>query len=272
MCIIFVKTDPNPSPNGFRLILASNRDEFFKRPAKDAFLDAETQVIGGRDMYDGREGGMWLGLSLKNKKQLTIAALLNVTGEDQQTNVKSRGFIVADYLKSNETTTEYFNNLISKGKYNAFNLVTVEMNDNKISTNFCSNTPIHTCQFFGEQTVSFGNSPVNRPLTKVRNGRDIFSEIVSGSKTKDALVEDLMKLLRRKGENLPDPELQRRAPQSYVDLSSIFVEIEKIYGTRTHTVILVDYDWNVEFYERTMEPTVKEMNPLWKYTQINAKL
>lgn len=47
MCILFVYVDPAPSEGGYRVIVASNRDEFYSRPAKQAEEDAETGVVGG---------------------------------------------------------------------------------------------------------------------------------------------------------------------------------------------------------------------------------
>lgn len=47
MCILFIYTDPNPKAGTFRLILASNRDEYFARPAQPAELCSETKIISG---------------------------------------------------------------------------------------------------------------------------------------------------------------------------------------------------------------------------------
>lgn len=48
MCILFLNGDNNPAPNGFKLILASNRDEFYSRPASVAAIwDSDRSVYGG---------------------------------------------------------------------------------------------------------------------------------------------------------------------------------------------------------------------------------
>lgn len=48
MCILFLHTDNSPAPNKFRLILASNRDEYYRRPTQQAhFWDEDHTVIGG---------------------------------------------------------------------------------------------------------------------------------------------------------------------------------------------------------------------------------
>lgn len=57
MCIIFFIVNENAKGDEYKLILASNRDEFYARPALMAgrWLEDE-ECIGGRDMEPGREG------------------------------------------------------------------------------------------------------------------------------------------------------------------------------------------------------------------------
>lgn len=71
---------------------------------------------------------MWLGLRVDEKKQiLRFGSLLNVTGEEKNANVQSRGFIVPNYLKTKDSPILFFENLLKSGEFNAFNLVTVEL-------------------------------------------------------------------------------------------------------------------------------------------------
>lgn len=49
MCILFLYTNPNPGPDGYRLIIATNRDEILKRPATEIDVWKEDiEIIGGR--------------------------------------------------------------------------------------------------------------------------------------------------------------------------------------------------------------------------------
>lgn len=86
MCVIFFYVNSNPGPNGYKLILASNRDEFYARETKQAgkWLDAE-YCYGGIDLEPGREGGTWLAISGKDGI-FKIGALLNLTGEPKPKN------------------------------------------------------------------------------------------------------------------------------------------------------------------------------------------
>lgn len=47
MCILFLIADGNPVPGGYKLILASNRDEFYTRPALPAAPWVENPFVYG---------------------------------------------------------------------------------------------------------------------------------------------------------------------------------------------------------------------------------
>ena len=47
MCILFVYINPDPKPGEYKVILASNRDEMYKRPAKPAHEWPQGGVYGG---------------------------------------------------------------------------------------------------------------------------------------------------------------------------------------------------------------------------------
>lgn len=128
MCILFFTTNAQPAADGYKLILAANRDEFYARPALAAAPWTEwPHVIGGRDMEPGREGGTWLAISAKDKV-FRFGALLNITGEPRDKNALARGNLVSDYVSGKQTNEEYSTHLADvASKYNGFNLVTIEI-------------------------------------------------------------------------------------------------------------------------------------------------
>lgn len=86
MCVIFFYVNSNPQKGGYKLILASNRDEFYARDTKEACKWADVEnCYGGIDMEPGREGGTWLAISGQDGI-FKIAALLNLTGEPRPRN------------------------------------------------------------------------------------------------------------------------------------------------------------------------------------------
>lgn len=53
MCILFLIADGNPVPGGYKLILASNRDEFYTRPALPAAPWVENPFVYGGKCWSG---------------------------------------------------------------------------------------------------------------------------------------------------------------------------------------------------------------------------
>lgn len=47
MCILFIHINPNPKEGDYRLIVASNRDEYYERPATPVSKIDNTTIIGG---------------------------------------------------------------------------------------------------------------------------------------------------------------------------------------------------------------------------------
>lgn len=128
MCILFLIANANPASDGYKLILASNRDEYFVRPALAAAPWKENPfVFGGRDMEPGCEGGTWLAISAKDKI-FKFGALLNILGESHDEDATKRGNLVSDFVSDTKTSQEYLSELVNNGKkYNGYNLVTIEM-------------------------------------------------------------------------------------------------------------------------------------------------
>lgn len=109
----------------YKLIIASNRDEYYKRPTLPAgSWENKPNVFGGLDQEPGREGGTWLAIG-GGKGVIKCAALLNVTGESNK-NTKGRGFLVPDFVCGELTNEDYTKKLMeSSDRYNVFNFVSI---------------------------------------------------------------------------------------------------------------------------------------------------
>lgn len=279
MCILFIYVNNNgkPIPGEYRLVLISNRDEYYTRPAKEAApWDESPFVIGGRDMEPGREGGTWLAISGKDGV-VKIGALLNVSGETKPNVTLGRGPIVANYLQGSLSNEEYAKQLLSTDNYGPFNLVSVQMdtsgediNGGRVSVLHTSNTPMKIDHCELDDPLGFGNSTLEVPLEKVKYGRKQFGAIVDkrlNVESKEMLIDELMGLLKNDEKHFPDKELSRRVPEYADKLSSIHVEFrEGGYGSRTRTVILIDHENRMDFIEETM--VTADPNDEWKRTHI----
>jgi len=88
MCLILLAWQSHPD---YPLVVAANRDEFYKRPtAPAAFWPDHPQVLAGRDLA---AGGTWMGIT----RQGRFAALTNFRDPSrQEPQAPSRGRLVAD--------------------------------------------------------------------------------------------------------------------------------------------------------------------------------
>ncbi|XP_076664224.1 transport and golgi organization 2 isoform X2 [Andrena cerasifolii] len=207
-------------------------------------------------MEPSKEGGTWLALSTKGK----AGVVLNLTNEHglSGTQKKGRGPLVPDFITSNDSATSYLDKLhdenLNGQPYNPFMLVLVNLHNadvNYLSSSTNSEGPSST-----QNTIlGFSNSGLDVPYKKVEAGKEIFTSIVSNaqvSKQTD-LIEKIIKFLKLKKRHLPDPELQKRCPMSYNELSSICITGAE-YCTRTHSILLVSGNNEMTFIEETLMP------------------
>lgn len=196
--------------------------------------------------------------------------MLNINGEQNPLGAESRGSLIINYLKGEKSAADYLNQLDGDGAiYAAYNLVLIEVKADDIFVHHKSNVgDLQTQTASGEQVLSFGNSPVRGPYVKVKMGCEEFLEIVhcfntGFLKTKEDFIEELLKLLKSEKRYLPDEELCKRVPNNALFSSSIFVNYPNLrYGTRTHSIILLDFNNRLEFIEQTMQDPVAEA-PQW---------
>ncbi|XP_029347454.1 transport and Golgi organization protein 2 homolog isoform X3 [Acyrthosiphon pisum] len=195
MCVIFISSVQHID-GGYRLIVASNRDEYYNRQTLPANYWAEDQdVIGGRDLTTSNEGGTWLALNIRGK----FAALLNVFELDEIPNAKSRGQLVKNFVKGNSSALEYLQELQgSQNVYNGFKLITITMSKLSLETHFFTNfvqdegPPLKHLQKYVQ---GFGNGP----FLKVAEGEKRFNDIVKKyghSHYRDTLIKELLGVLK----------------------------------------------------------------------------
>ncbi|XP_066600494.1 transport and Golgi organization 2 homolog [Prorops nasuta] len=270
MCILFIYRFPDAGPECYKFIVATNRDENLTRPSKEAHIwDKHSDCLGGMDMEPGKEGGTWLALSTKGKAGIT----LNLTNEPRNSDLlpKGRGSLITDYITSDESASSYLNNLHkinqSSQLYNPYNLILLDL----INTNvyyLCSSIKSVGPLLCKDNILAFGNSDIEHPFKKVEEGKKIFANIIKTASVKhqDSLIESLIQFLKSKESFLPDAELQRRLPTVFKELSSIFVSCPD-YGTRTHSILLIDGKNRLTFVEET-----RMLDLSWKRQDFNTIL
>ncbi|XP_066144474.1 transport and Golgi organization protein 2 isoform X2 [Euwallacea fornicatus] len=232
-------------------------------------------------MEPGKEGGTWLGFGKKSypnngkSSKYCFSCLTNISNHEKVENPTGRGELIVNYLESKDDFPEYMEALRKQGLvFNGFNLIGVELSkDGPTKIYHNSNFPQIKSEYTGKHTLGFGNSAISSPYMKVLNGRTNFEEIIERGLEKEQLKDELVALLKDKTKHLPDVELAKRNEAALEKLSSIFVEYGQAgYGTRTHTIILIDKNWNLEFTELTMVEPIDIENPQWKITVIKSNL
>ncbi|XP_025424484.1 transport and Golgi organization 2 homolog isoform X2 [Sipha flava] len=241
---------------GYRLIVASNRDEYYDRATLPAdYWSEDRDVIGGRDLEPSSVGGTWMALNVRGK----LAILLNVFQRDQRPNAKSRGRLVEDFVKGDTPAPDYMQRL--QDVYNGFQLITITMSESFLETHFFTNCIKDDNGLKVESLPNGVQGFGNAPFLKVANGERRFNEIVKKyghSNTKDILIEELLNLLKWDKKHYPDEMITKMSPNHQGNdgqklYSSVFVEIPALrYGTRTHTIILVDHNGKIDYNEWTL--------------------
>lgn len=235
MCLIFLALNHHPH---YPLIIAANRDEFYSRQTASAdFWKDHPTILGGRDL---EAKGTWMAMT-------TTGRISMITNYRDPKNIDpkapSRGQLVADFLNSEQTASEYLKQVESKGAlYNGFNLIV----GNVESLYYYSNYRMGIEQIpMGIHGLS--NHLLDTPWPKVSKGKEQFQRILQNSEL-DAEV--LFQLLKNE-EKAPDALL----PETGIGLereralSSMFIKTNG-YGTRCSTQILVNQRKEVSFTER----------------------
>lgn len=240
----------------FKLILAANRDEFYKRPTMGAHQwDTRPFIVAGRDL---EQGGTWLGI---NEKGL-FAAVTNYRQPVISNETKlSRGTILTEFLLGMEGSAAYLEKLTKKaGLYNGFNLLIGDRENLFYYSNI---------EFLIKKVepglYCISNALFDTPWPKVEFAKNKLADIISAENISG---EEIFKLLgndhKFPDDNLPDTgfniELER-------NLSPVFIK-SPFYGTRSSNFITIDYENEVNFIERVYE----EDREKWQENSFSFKI
>ncbi|CAF1155266.1 unnamed protein product [Rotaria magnacalcarata] len=260
---------------GYNLILLSNRDEDFRRPAKQADIWKDTKyALGGQDQTLSREGGTWLCL---NTVQSKIGVLLNLTShlfEGKNINGQSRGFIVPNYVNNPEINLDLYMDELQKvkGNYTGFNFLGIErqLESKKWRAKYINNVSADSLPIeiktspFGFSNHIYGDE---NAFGKTRLGCQLFKTLLHDlTDNYKKTITDEKELIRRAFSLLSDTTIfhndsnldcvySHYTKANRDQISSIHVQTtgeEPTYGTRTSTVLIVRSDQTGVFIEKTL--------------------
>jgi uncharacterized protein with NRDE domain len=239
MCFIVLAYEQHPR---YRLVLATNRDEFYARPTAPAAYWADAPyLLAGRDLQGG---GTWLGVTRAGR----LAALTNyrepgVTLPDAPT----RGALVADFLTGTPPPCAYLEDVRRRAdRYHGFNLLVGDTQDLYYFSNRAAGIRTLEPGLYG-----LSNHLLDTPWPKIVRGTKALAAALDA----DVVDPETLFAFLVDTQHAPDQDL----PETGVGLareralSSIFIESPN-YGTRASTIVLIDYEGHVAFIERTYAP------------------
>ncbi len=237
MCLILCAYQHHPK---YPLVIAANRDEFYERPTAPAkYWEDYPDILAGRDL---EQMGTWLGIDRKGR----YAAVTNYRDPRlKKEGVYSRGRLVADYLCGKKEPYEYLTDVSKAGnEYNGYNLLAGDSN----SLYYYSNIE-GALKKVSPGVHGLSNHLLNTPWLKVEKGKQALKRYLASDRAGDPF--ELLTIMS------DDTEAEEHLlPCTGVSLewerllSSIFIRGES-YGTRSTTVIFVDYRNHVQYIERS---------------------
>ncbi|MCL4152866.1 UNVERIFIED_CONTAM: hypothetical protein GTU68_011223 [Idotea baltica] len=251
MCLILFAFQGHPK---YPLVIAANRDEFYKRPTKRAgWWKDHPDILAGRDL---KGGGSWMGVN----KQGQFAALTNVREPAKfDPDAPSRGPLVIDFLINNPDPSQYLKGISESDKeFNGYNLIL----GNKDHLFYSSNRSVEAKAIL-PGVYGLSNDQLDTPWPKVERGKKGLQAFLSNDdlvSSADSLFNILKNSNLALDEELPytgvSLEWERR-------LSPMFIESPE-YGTMVSTVLLIDESGEIYFEERGYVP--KEDNLAFQFS------
>lgn len=244
MCLITFSYRQHPK---FQLIFAANRDEHYDRPTRGAqFWDENPDILAGKDL---KAGGTWMGIT----KGGMWGALTNYRDPSiDRENPPSRGQLVLEYLKNNDSPERFLKKLDqSANQYMGFSLLAGTVN----KLGYYSNQQ-NSIRLLDSGLYGLSNHLLNSDWPKVERAKANLNKLIQRNAiSEEALFELLTDEREAPDHLLPDTGIPKEIEKK---VSPIFIKSDG-YGTRCSTVLLIDTDGQVRFTERCYEPGTQKV-------------
>ncbi|TKC19443.1 NRDE family protein [Robertmurraya kyonggiensis] len=235
MCLILFAYQKHPI---YKLIVAANRDEAYKRPTAAAqFWEDNPQILAGRDM---EKMGTWMGVTKGGR----FSALTNYRDLNETTAGKrTRGELVSDALIFHGEISDYMDALAKSGSiYPGYNLLAGDANELYYYSNVGKVVLKLQPGVYG-----LSNHLLDCDWPKVKRGKESLKKLLSLSE--NDLINELFQLLSNEEQALDDVLPHTGVPLEIERmLSPLFIKSEG-YGTRCSTILLMS-DSEIRFIER----------------------
>lgn len=228
----------------YPFLFIHNRDEFHDRISQPAhYWNEHPGLLGGEDL---KSKGMWLGV---NTQHSTFAGITNFRDPKRfNPNALSRGFVVRDFLKAQQSTSHFCESLHSKfHEMNLFNLLFGTF----AQPYFYSSRTQELVQL-SPGLYGLSNATLDSPWPKVEKSKSLLRKSLPtlNQASPETLTQTLFEILSdtqlADPANVPQTGL---SPAAELALSSIFVKTHN-YGTVSSSVLFVDHKGDGHFYEK----------------------
>jgi uncharacterized protein with NRDE domain len=235
VCLILLAWGQHPD---YPLVLAANRDEYYRRPTAIAGPWQEHPgIIGGRDLL---QGGSWLAMSRNGR----FAAVTNFREPPPAVDPpRSRGQLVSDFLLDSRSPAAYLAGVEQQGSlYRGFSLLVGDRG----SVGSLSNRGAG-CRLLEPGVYGVSNALLDTPWPKVVAGKKCLASLLATSPLDNA---GLFKML---ADDTPSSLPAGASPNG--DLiagpqAPIFIRNAE-YGTRCSTLLRTDQAGGMTFLERS---------------------
>ncbi len=246
MClIVFSYQENKESLKAFpgSLILAANRDEYYERPTESMHWWESEGVLAGKDL---QAGGTWLAISDDGR----FAAITNYKEPTNgNTDLKSRGELVSNYITSKEvTSSEYLEN-IKRKNYAGFNLL---LGDKEGIHYFSNRTEEIDKLEPGIHAV--GNLLLNSQTKKYIKVKNQFKELLQTNPDEDGLLE----FMKGDSGDLSDLDMAGFKETEHEEIPYRFIKSD-YYGTRNTTIITINETGEYKISEQNFSENGKKL-------------
>lgn len=231
MCLILFGWDVHPD---YRLVLASNRDEFFERTSLPMHWWDDIPVLGGRDLT---AGGSWLTLSATGR----LSAVTNVRDFTRpETGNRSRGQIPVDFSAGSDSPGDYLAGLPGD-EFTGYNALATDLD-----TLWWANNWAGAALPLGAGVYGVSNAALDTPWPKVVDGKRQFTDVLEAGAEPEQFFSALADRTMAPDDLLPDTgvglEIERLASPAFITSPD--------YGTHASTVLRIRHDGHYDIEER----------------------
>lgn len=234
MCLIVLAYRAHPR---YPLVVVSNRDEFYDRPARPAdFWPDQPDILAGRDLL---AGGTWFGVNRAGH----WAAVTNFREGRLSTPPRSRGELPTGFLRGGKPPAAYARRVLDEGdEFSGFSLLAGTADE----LVYCSNLKDEVRRLTpGVYTLS--NDFLDTPWPKAEHARDRLTRALDSSElTAEALLAVLGARKQFPDHRLPQTGLGIEMERT---LSPAFI-VGETYGTRCTTVLTIDREGRLRLAEQ----------------------